>query len=146
MTRRSRVWPIVALLAAVIFILVNLGGGIYAAARGELLHAGIHAALLLLGAYATWRFAPRREAAGHWRWGASAAPTASPEFTDRLTHLEQSVDAVAVEVERIGEGQRFVTRLITEDGAPQAGSVGSVDAAEPIARGAREAAPRAGRP
>jgi hypothetical protein len=143
MTRRSRVWPIVALLAAVIFILVNLGGGIYAAAQGEPLHAGIHAALLLLGGYAAWRFAPRREAGGHWRWGALASPAASPEFTDRLTHLEQSVDAVAVEVERIGEGQRFVTRLITEDGAPQVGGVG---AAEPIALGARDAAPRAGRP
>jgi hypothetical protein len=37
-----------------------------------------------------------------------------------LTHLEQSVDAVAIEVERIGEGQRFMTRFFTENGTPRA--------------------------
>lgn len=33
---------------------------------------------------------------------------------DRLARLEQAVDAIAVEVERISEGQRFLTRLQTE--------------------------------
>jgi hypothetical protein len=28
--------------------------------------------------------------------------------------MEQSIEAVAVEVERISEGQRFVTRILTE--------------------------------
>lgn len=36
------------------------------------------------------------------------------EVSDRLTRIEQSVEAVAVEVERIGEGQRFVTQLMTD--------------------------------
>jgi hypothetical protein len=37
---------------------------------------------------------------------------------ERLQRLENSVDAIAVEIERISEGQRFVTRLLTE-AAPQ---------------------------
>ncbi|MEO6526503.1 MAG: hypothetical protein ABIP93_07755 [Gemmatimonadaceae bacterium] len=33
---------------------------------------------------------------------------------DRLMRLEQAVESIAVEVERIGEGQRFLTKLQTE--------------------------------
>lgn len=33
---------------------------------------------------------------------------------DRLLRLEQAVDTIAVEVERISEGQRFVTKLLAE--------------------------------
>jgi hypothetical protein len=36
------------------------------------------------------------------------------EVTAQLTHLNQAVDAIAVEVERISEGQRFTTRLLSE--------------------------------
>ena len=36
----------------------------------------------------------------------------SIESVERLTRLEQAVDAVAIEVERISEGQRFVTRVL----------------------------------
>ena len=36
----------------------------------------------------------------------------SPDLDDRLIRLEQAVDAVAVEVERVGEGQRYVTRIL----------------------------------
>lgn len=35
-----------------------------------------------------------------------------PELGTRLASIERAVDAVAVEVERIGEGQRFVTQLM----------------------------------
>jgi hypothetical protein len=135
MTRRSKVW----LVMAVLFTLVNLGGAGMAAADGELLHAGAHAALLLLGAYLVWRLAPRRGALRLWRREESVIPAPRPELTDRLTHLEQSVDAVAIEVERIGEGQRFMTRLFTEDSTARAPNEG---AAEPIETKAREAAPR----
>ena len=34
----------------------------------------------------------------------------------RLVQLQQAVDDVAIEVERIGEGQRFATKLLTERG------------------------------
>jgi hypothetical protein len=37
-----------------------------------------------------------------------------PELTDRLTSMERAIDTVAVEVERIGEGQRFVTQVMAE--------------------------------
>lgn len=39
--------------------------------------------------------------------------TAAPSDT-RFERLEQAVDAIAVEMERIGEGQRFVTKLLAE--------------------------------
>lgn len=32
----------------------------------------------------------------------------------RLERIEQAIDAMAVEVERIAEGQRFVTKLLSE--------------------------------
>ena len=36
------------------------------------------------------------------------------EISSQLAHLNQSVDAIALEVERISEGQRFTTRLLSE--------------------------------
>lgn len=39
-----------------------------------------------------------------------------PEWHERMHRLEQAVDTVAVEVERVTEGQRFMTRVITERG------------------------------
>ncbi len=48
-------------------------------------------------------------------WRRSAAPSAlPPEFNDRMSNLERGVEAVAIEVERVGEGQRFVTQLLAE--------------------------------
>ena len=35
----------------------------------------------------------------------------------RLERIEQAVDAIALEVERISEGQRFTTRLLAERGS-----------------------------
>ncbi len=39
---------------------------------------------------------------------------------ERLERLENAVDAIALEIERISEGQRFVTRLLTEAAPPHA--------------------------
>ena len=33
---------------------------------------------------------------------------------ERLEHLQQSVDAIAIEVERIAEGQRYTVKLLAE--------------------------------
>ena len=45
----------------------------------------------------------------------SAAPAQVPaEVSAQLNHLSQAVDAIALEVERITEGQRFTTRLLSE--------------------------------
>ena len=46
-------------------------------------------------------------------------PALPAESAQRLERLEQGMDAVAIEVERISEGQRFVTKLLTETRAQQ---------------------------
>jgi hypothetical protein len=57
------------------------------------------------------------------RVGASFARLA-PEDTNRIDQLQRSVDVMAVEVERISEGQRFVSKLLND----QSSAVGSGDA------------------
>jgi hypothetical protein len=42
------------------------------------------------------------------------APQIPKDVSDRLERMEQGIDAVAIEVERIGEGQRFVTQLMAD--------------------------------
>ncbi|HJP59166.1 MAG TPA: hypothetical protein VJ865_04185 [Gemmatimonadaceae bacterium] len=100
MPSRSRVWRAVA--AA--FIAINVGGGIYAAATGEAMHAAVHVVLLVLGIAAY-------SALGFRRVDAGALPT---ETAERLKHLEQSVDALAIGVERVGEAQRYQTKILDE--------------------------------
>lgn len=52
----------------------------------------------------------------------SVAPPQIPaEFGTRLERIEQAVEAVSIEVERISEGQRFTTKLLAElRGLPRA--------------------------
>jgi hypothetical protein len=38
---------------------------------------------------------------------------------ERLARVENAVESIAVEVERISEGQRYVTKLLTEPAQPQ---------------------------
>lgn len=72
-----------------------------------------------------------------WKRGAIATSMDMPaELTDRLNRLEQAVDAVAVELERVGEGQRYVTRVFTESQGQRALGGG---AAEPVEVRQREA-------
>ena len=51
-----------------------------------------------------------------WRRGSRSpgAPQLERENADRLARLETSVDAIAIEMERVSEGQRFVTKLLSE--------------------------------
>jgi hypothetical protein len=44
----------------------------------------------------------------------AASPAAFTETAQRLERIEGAVDAIAIEVERISEGQRFVTKLLSE--------------------------------
>jgi hypothetical protein len=109
MKRRFRL----GLVLAALFTVVNIGGGMYAGAMGEARHAGLHVVLALVGAYVTWLLTVRRREDG----AAAEIPAmagAPSELSARLDSLEQSIDAIAVEVERVGEGQRFVTRLFTQ--------------------------------
>ena len=43
-----------------------------------------------------------------------ASPAADSDVRNRLERIEQAVDAIAVEVERISEGQRFTTKVIAD--------------------------------
>ena len=49
-------------------------------------------------------------------------PTPALEILNRLDRIEAMVESVAVEVERLSEGQRFTTRLLSE-GAVQPASL-----------------------
>lgn len=43
-----------------------------------------------------------------------APPPVSIESAGRLERIEQAVEAMAIEIERVSEGQRFVTKLLSE--------------------------------
>lgn len=49
-----------------------------------------------------------------WKRDVAGPPASSPSTDHRLERIEQAIDAMAVEVERIAEGQRFVTRLLSD--------------------------------
>lgn len=66
-----------------------------------------------------------------WRRSAAAVASIPREIGDRLFRIEQALEATSVEVERIGEGQRFLTRLFTEGEGTR--SIGA-GAAQPIER------------
>jgi hypothetical protein len=42
------------------------------------------------------------------------APPAAPDQSPRLDRIEQAIEAVAIEVERVSEGQRFTTKLLSD--------------------------------
>ena len=48
-----------------------------------------------------------------WRRGLHPSPPA-PELTNRLERIEQGIEVIALEVERISEGQRFVAQLMSD--------------------------------
>jgi len=50
-----------------------------------------------------------------------AAPVSSSETNARLERIEHAIDAMAVEVERIAEGQRFTTKLLSERAGARVG-------------------------
>ncbi|MEJ7758800.1 MAG: hypothetical protein WKF55_04335 [Gemmatimonadaceae bacterium] len=61
-----------------------------------------------------------------WK-GSSRTPLQTsfpPESAQRLERLEQGMESIAIEIERVAEGQRFVTRLLSE--AAPVGKIGSI--------------------
>lgn len=116
MTRRTRiVWTAVA----AVFTAINFGGAVFAAVAQEPLHAGVHVLLGVVGLYLTWRLSPWRIIDRTSQLGYAADADLPAAQVDRLSQLEQSVDAVALEVERIGESQRYMTKVLTEKDQPQ---------------------------
>ncbi|HUR21542.1 MAG TPA: hypothetical protein VMZ90_12080 [Vicinamibacterales bacterium] len=52
-------------------------------------------------------------------WKRGSAPRHAPaENAQRLERMEQAIDSIAIEIERVSEGQRFVTRLLAEQRSP----------------------------
>ncbi len=49
-----------------------------------------------------------------WERGPQTPPSASPDVTARLERIERAVEAVAIEVERIAEAQRFAAKLMAD--------------------------------
>ncbi|MFL5595298.1 MAG: hypothetical protein ACJ785_11890 [Gemmatimonadaceae bacterium] len=59
-------------------------------------------------------FARRR-----WKRSPRTLPSSmESESAQRLERLEHGIDAIAIEIERVTEGQRFVTKLLSESQAP----------------------------
>lgn len=63
-------------------------------------------AVLAIGVPLARAFARRVEQGG--------PPKMSGEVLARLERMEQAIDSIAVEVERISEGQRFTTKLLAQ--------------------------------
>lgn len=62
-----------------------------------------------------------------WKRASAPAPAIDSAAHQRLAHLQQAVDTIAIEVERISEGQRYVTRVLSERGL-------GAGAAEPVSK------------
>jgi hypothetical protein len=52
-----------------------------------------------------------------WKRGGQVVAALPREIAERIGRVEQIVESTAIEVERIGEGQRFMTRVLTENTA-----------------------------
>jgi hypothetical protein len=62
--------------------------------------------------------------------GLSITKQGSSPSDERLARVEQAVESIAIEVERIGEAQRFTTKLLSERAPePAAGRIAPVQSA-----------------
>ena len=97
MSGRSRLWQV----AAAVFVLINVAGVGWAIANREPAHAAAHVGLLF-GGFLAWRLVP---------WARMRELPRTQQADERVEYLQQSVDAMALEVERIGEAQRYSDKL-----------------------------------
>ena len=121
MTRRAKLWR----AGAVLFGIINIGGMGLALAMDEMMHAMAHVFLLFvgIGAYLLWKTVTTWASGqpGDQRSTASSLPSSGrdspPMLGDqRLDYLQRSIDALALEVERIGEAQRFRDQQYAQPG------------------------------
>ena len=63
-----------------------------------------------------------------WRRSVTAVTTFPREIADRLSRMENAIEATSLEVERIGEGQRFLTHLFSEKESARAIASGGASA------------------
>jgi len=91
-------------VAAVVFGVGNAASVVYHIAIGEMGPAVIHAGLAV-GTVVFWQSVFNRTS--------EPENAVGPQQIDsQLDHLQQSVDAIAIEVERLGEGQRFARKIL----------------------------------
>lgn len=64
-----------------------------------------------------------------WRRGGTVIAAFPSEIAERMGRVEQVVEATQIEVERIGEGQRFMTKVLTENPAHSLSVAGAQQAA-----------------
>lgn len=84
---------------------INIAGGIFALMNGEPMHAAVHATLTIvgIGAYLIWRVS---------RTDSREIPARIDPTSELVDRLQQSVDKIALDVERVGEAQRFQAKLL----------------------------------
>lgn len=106
MARLGTKWRV----AAGIFTVINVAGAVYAFVQGEMMHGATHVALIL-GTVVAWQIfsSPSRQ----------ENDDVVPQLDSQIEQLQHSVDAIALEVERIGEGQRFINKLQQEEAERQ---------------------------
>jgi hypothetical protein len=75
-------------------------------------------AAIVFGTLGTVFYPLARALARRLEGGASAATPSLQGVEDRLDRIERAVEAIALEVERVSEGQRFVTKLLAEKASP----------------------------
>ena len=63
-----------------------------------------------------------------WKKGSQAVAAIPQDIYERFNRIDQAIDSVAVEVERIGENQRYVTKLVNEQRGLGAGPADRIDA------------------
>jgi len=114
---KHRAWiPIAWLLS-----LVNIVATWFAALPAEAWHATTHALLAVLFGLGAQRLAARLKNRG----GTAELPADATALREELAtplqaqseilkRVEQAVDAIAIELERVGEGQRFLTRVLAD--------------------------------
>lgn len=101
-------------------LLTGAPAGVLASTRGEAVLGGFGSGeIIRFGIVVTiFVLAPLAVGAARMMWKRAAAGPVRhvipPETSGRLERIEQAVEAIAVEVERVSEGQRFVTKLMSE--------------------------------
>ena len=117
---KHRAWiPIAWLLS-----LGNVVATWFAAQPAEPWHATTHALLAVLFGLGAERLAARRRGLKNWGGGAELPAditTLREELTalgqaqsEILKRVDHAVDAIAIELERVGEGQRFLTKVLAD--------------------------------
>jgi hypothetical protein len=103
MARSSRFWRI----GAAVYFFINAGGAVFAAAQGETMHAFAHIALLVVGVGVYGLLRLKSDPV-------EQETVAAEQANQRISHLEQSLNSIALNVERIGEAQRFEKKILEE--------------------------------